>query len=89
VERYSDFLTGFLTTIGMVFVPVYTVLFLDFLLGKSECKKRFHFFNLAVSAIGIVGYWLFSRYKAGIPTLATILLVCALFGIGSRLRGEP
>ncbi|MDR3230788.1 MAG: cytosine permease, partial [Synergistaceae bacterium] len=28
VERYSDFLTGFLTTIGMVFVPVYTVLFL-------------------------------------------------------------
>jgi len=88
VERYSDFLTGFLTTIGMVFVPVYTVLFLDFLLGKPKCENRFHPLNLVVAVVGMAGYWLFGRYEMWIPTLATILLVSVLFGIASHGKNE-
>ncbi|MDR1873443.1 MAG: hypothetical protein LBQ90_00310 [Synergistaceae bacterium] len=90
VERYSDFLSGFLTTIGMVFVPVYTVLFLEFLLKRPGSGKRFHRGNLAVAVVGMLGYHLFNRYEVWIPTLMTILLVCALYGAansGVRKRG--
>ena len=40
VERYSDFLTAFLTVIGMVFVPVYALLFIDFLFRRREREGK-------------------------------------------------
>jgi putative hydroxymethylpyrimidine transporter CytX len=80
MERYSDFLSGFLTTIGMVFVPVYTVLFLEFLLRRAKCEKRFHGRNLSVAVVGMLGYHLFTRFEVWIPTLMTMALVCALYG---------
>jgi putative hydroxymethylpyrimidine transporter CytX len=83
VERYADFLMGFLGLIGMVFVPVFTVIFLDFMLGgpvkKEAYGKRFHFAKLLIAAAGMLGYSLFSRYELGIPTLLSVLLVCALY----------
>ncbi|GHS88247.1 hydroxymethylpyrimidine permease [Synergistales bacterium] len=83
-ERYGAFLEEFLTSIGMVFIPIYAILFLDFLLGKGKCSKRFHAPNLALAVVGMAGYWLLGRYEVWIPTLATIFGVSALYWIVSK-----
>ncbi|MDR1731885.1 MAG: cytosine permease [Synergistaceae bacterium] len=85
VERYSDFLMGFLTVIGMVFVPVYAVSFLDFLKGRPACEKPFQPVNLALAALGMVACWLFGRYETWIPTLLTMALIWALYEITGRI----
>jgi putative hydroxymethylpyrimidine transporter CytX len=78
-ERYGDFLTAFLTGIGMVFVPVYTVLFLDFLTKRLRPEKSLHLPKLLIAFAGMAGYKLFSVYEILIPTLMSIILVCALY----------
>jgi putative hydroxymethylpyrimidine transporter CytX len=78
-ERYGDFLTGFLTAIGMVFVPVYTALFLDFITGKYSYKPLANRTKLLVAVAGMAAYRLFSVYAVWIPTLMSIFLVCALY----------
>ena|GEM_PF-1250508 len=85
-ERYSDFLTSFLTSIGMVFVPVYTVLFLDFLLKKTACQKALHAGGIAIAVLGMLGYRYFSAHEVWIPTVLTILLVAALYIPYSMLK---
>ncbi|MDR2933047.1 MAG: putative hydroxymethylpyrimidine transporter CytX [Oscillospiraceae bacterium] len=88
VERYGDFLTGFLGVIGMVFVPVYTVLFLDFLMKKPVAQSRFNWRNLGVAAIGMVGYRFFSMYDILIPTVMSILLVSVFYFLLNYKRAE-
>lgn len=79
VDRYGDFLASFLTAIGMVFVPVYTVLFLDFLLKKPVFDRSFHWGGVIIAAIGMLGYYLFGRFELWIPTVLTIALVALLY----------
>jgi putative hydroxymethylpyrimidine transporter CytX len=84
-EHYAAFLETFLLTIGSVFVPVYTALFLDFLFGRSE-KDRPPGRLLAIAAAGIAAYHLFSRAAwlpeiIAFPTLLTMAVVAALYGV--------
>ncbi|GAB6393360.1 MAG: permease [Treponematales bacterium] len=79
VEKYDAFLEGFLSAIGMVFVPIYTVLFLDFFFKRARCAKLFAPWGLAVSALGMAAYRIFSAREVWIPTVLTILVVCALY----------
>jgi putative hydroxymethylpyrimidine transporter CytX len=79
VELYSSLLEQFLTSIGMVFVPVYTVIFLDFLVGGPARARRLHAGKLLISLVGMVAYCLFGRYGIGIPTLMTMLSVAVLY----------
>jgi putative hydroxymethylpyrimidine transporter CytX len=79
VELYGDFLTGFLTSIGMVFVPVYAVVFLDFIMNRPTGKKALHPDKLLTALVGMVAYNLFSRYEVGIPTLMSILTVAVVY----------
>jgi putative hydroxymethylpyrimidine transporter CytX len=74
VERYSDVLINFLTTIGLVFVPVYAVVFMNFIVAKGERSG-----NLCIALAGMAGYYAFGRFEVGIPTLSTLLLVSALY----------
>ncbi|GHV89221.1 hypothetical protein AGMMS50267_15810 [Spirochaetia bacterium] len=90
VERYSDFLTAFLTAIGMVFVPVYAVLFLDFAAKKSKTPAGFNRLNLIIAVTGMAGYKFFSVYELNfplwIPTLMSMALVAALYFFTKRLH---
>lgn len=75
VERYSDVLINFLSTIGLVFVPVYAVLFMNFIVaGGGKTRPG----NLVIALAGMGGYYLFGRFEIGIPTLSTLILVSAL-----------
>ncbi|GHV41677.1 hypothetical protein FACS1894187_23570 [Synergistales bacterium] len=83
VEQYGDFLEEFLTSIGMVFVPICAVLFLEFLLGKGKRPKRFHVPNLSVAVVGMIGYWLLSQYEVWVPSLATIFGISVFYWLVS------
>jgi hypothetical protein len=80
-ERYGDFLTGFLTVIGMVFVPVYTALFLDFIAARAGRRRLGNRTKLLMAAAGMAAYRLFGLHEVWIPTLAAMLLVCALYAL--------
>ncbi|MDR0881799.1 MAG: permease [Candidatus Adiutrix sp.] len=81
VDSYSRILESFLINIGLVFVPIYTVLFLEFLIKKPECGRLYNWPNLFTVAAGMAAYYLFVSFEIWIPTLATILLVIGLYGL--------
>jgi putative hydroxymethylpyrimidine transporter CytX len=77
-ERYGDFLTAFLTVIGMVFVPIYALLFMDFLLKAPAAVRSFPPGILIIAAVGMAAYQVIG-HTPWIPTLLTMLLVCLLY----------
>ncbi|MDR1863574.1 MAG: permease [Treponema sp.] len=79
VGKYEAFLTAFLSAIGMVFVPIYSVIFLDYLLKRKRFGKALHIPALAVIVIGMAAYRVFTRFEIWIPTVLTILTVWALY----------
>ncbi|MDR2158903.1 MAG: permease [Treponema sp.] len=81
VERYSGFLTGFLSAIGMVFVPVYGVIFIDFFMKRPENKGSLGINLPGLAAVlgGMAVYSLCTRHGAGIPTLLSIAAVAVIY----------
>jgi putative hydroxymethylpyrimidine transporter CytX len=91
IGKYEAFLTGFLTAIGMVFVPVYSVIFLDYILKQGRFEKPVKIPALGVIVIGMAAYRLFTQFEIWIPTVLTILTVWMLylpFVLPARLKGE-
>jgi purine-cytosine permease-like protein len=84
VEKYGDFLTAFLTLIGMVFVPVYAILFLDFARKKSIETKKMPLIKLLIAIAGMAAWQIFTHYGFGIPTVCCIAIVAGLYFIGTR-----
>ncbi|MDR1287974.1 MAG: cytosine permease [Treponema sp.] len=88
-EKYGGFLVNFLSFIGMIFVPVYGVVFIDFFmkrpehgLGRKGRKTITEAFNLpafAAAAAGMIVYRLFTVYESGVPTLFSLAAVSALY----------
>jgi putative hydroxymethylpyrimidine transporter CytX len=79
VALYGSLLERFLTSIGMVFVPVYTVVFLDFLMAVPARARRLQKDKLFAALAGMAAYFLFGRYGIGIPTLMTVLSVAVFY----------
>lgn len=87
-ERYGVFLENFLLAIGMVFVPVYTILFIDFFVKRKREERNFRWPALGIALLGMAGYRLFSRYSVWIPTVMTMLLVALLYALFILLPGR-
>lgn len=68
-EAFGGFLEGFLSAIGMVFGPVYAVLFADAALRSPEWEGRWALRKLGAAAVGMAAYRVCERFGAGIPTL--------------------
>jgi putative hydroxymethylpyrimidine transporter CytX len=79
VGKYETFLTNFLTAIGMVFVPIYSVIFLDYFLKRKRFEKALKIPALGVIVIGMAAYRVFTRFEIWIPTVLTILVVWVLY----------
>ncbi|MDR2601052.1 MAG: permease [Spirochaetaceae bacterium] len=84
VSRFEIILEKFLVSITMVFVPVFTVVLLDFFYKNPELKNPVGFQNLTIALIGITGNWLFNKYSVFIPTVMTVVLVSALFIVKNK-----
>jgi purine-cytosine permease-like protein len=92
VAQYGTFLETFLGAIGMVFVPVYSVIFLDFIMKKERFGKILHVPGLIIIIMGMAAYRLFSAFEIWIPTILSIALVAVLYipfslWLNSRARG--
>jgi purine-cytosine permease-like protein len=90
-EQYSGFLTNFLTAIGMVFVPLYGVIFIDFFMKRPEDKSPLgiNLPGLAAALAGMAVYALCARNEWGIPTLLSIAAVAAIYPIkvpGTKIK---
>jgi purine-cytosine permease-like protein len=81
VEQYSGFLTNFLSVIGMVFVPIYGVIFIDFCMKRHEDTSRLglNLPGLASALGGMAVYFLCTKYEWGIPTLLALAAVAVLY----------
>jgi putative hydroxymethylpyrimidine transporter CytX len=79
VAQYEAFLTSFLSAIGTVFVPIYSVIFLDFILKRKRFEKALKIPALVVILIGMTSYRLFTQAEIWIPTVLTVLLVWVLY----------
>ncbi|MDR2535078.1 MAG: permease [Treponema sp.] len=81
VDRFVIVLEKFLTSITMVFAPLFTILFIECLTKKKQCEKAVNWRLLLIAVIGMAGNWLFNRYAIFIPTLASVALVAALYAV--------
>jgi putative hydroxymethylpyrimidine transporter CytX len=79
VAQYGSFLETFLGAIGMVFVPVYSVIFLDFIMKKERFGKVLHVPGLIIIIMGMAAYRIFSNYEIWIPTILSMALVAVLY----------
>ncbi|MDR1444568.1 MAG: permease [Treponema sp.] len=80
-EQYSGFLTGFLTAIGMVFAPLYGVIFIDFFMKRPEDKSPWglNLPGLAAALAGMAVYAFCARLEWGIPTLLSLAAVVIIY----------
>jgi putative hydroxymethylpyrimidine transporter CytX len=79
VERFIVFIEHFLTSIGMVFVPVFMMVFLDYFFKRQKCTKGINWPLIIIAFAGMAANKLFNQYEIGIPTVMGILLVSVLF----------
>jgi putative hydroxymethylpyrimidine transporter CytX len=79
VERFEYVLEKFLTVIGMVFIPVYTVVFLDFFLKKEQWKTSINWGSIITALLGMASYWIFNTHEIGIPSLLSIAVVAVVY----------
>jgi putative hydroxymethylpyrimidine transporter CytX len=86
VSRFALILEKFLTSITMVFAPIFTLVLFEFIYKKQKCDKSISLINVILVLIGMAGNWLFNKYAVFIPALATIVLVSVLFIIKNNLE---
>jgi putative hydroxymethylpyrimidine transporter CytX len=79
VNRFALILEKFLTSITMVFVPIFILVFFEFFMKKPKFNRSINYRNLIIVFIGIVGNWLFNKYNIFIPALMTVLLVFVVY----------
>lgn len=75
MENYQNFLL----LIGTVFVPVYTVVFTDYFIGKQNLKSNISIIGAVSAVIGAVLYNYFTNNSLGVPTIFTVILVTLLY----------
>lgn len=83
MENYQNFLL----IIGSVFVPVYTVVIIDYIL-KRTCKLNINVIAAFSAIFGVIAYNYFTNNNLGIPTIFTFLSVMIVYCIGTLLQSK-
>ena len=81
VDKYVDFLY----IIGYVFVPIYTVVFIDYILKRNRIHSKLNFWGVFSAAAGTIIYYLLNKSSIGIPSIIVICVIGALYMILTRL----
>ncbi|MGE5627302.1 MAG: putative hydroxymethylpyrimidine transporter CytX, partial [Solirubrobacterales bacterium] len=71
IESYQNFLL----TIGSVFIPVYTIVFTDYLLKSDKFEGGFNFLGVLLAAAGTALYSWLSGNSFGIPTVIVLFSI--------------
>lgn len=75
IENYQNFLL----TIGSIFVPVYTVVFIGYFFKEEYHSKKLNIFGIIAALIGVILYNYFTKISFGIPTLLTFVIVSFIY----------
>ncbi len=71
IEAYQNFLL----TIGSVFIPVYTIVFTDYLIKAQNEGTGFNFGGLLLALCGTILYSWLSKISFGTPTIIVLLVI--------------
>lgn len=83
IEGYQNFLLA----IGSVFIPVYTILFTDYLLKSGDESSAFNAAGLVLAASGTVLYYYLSSNGIGMPTIMVLLAVSSAYMLYKKISG--
>jgi purine-cytosine permease-like protein len=84
VNRFALILEKFLTTITMVFTPIFTLVLLEYLTKKRRFKKAVNVRFLIIVIICMLGNCLFNKYSILVPMPMTVLLALLLFFVQDK-----
>lgn len=84
IEKYESFLY----LIGSVFVPVYSVVIMEYFLGNKQEKSNINLRGIIIATIGIVLYNVLSNYKVLIPTVCILIIISAIYLIAAVVFGN-
>lgn len=91
IENYQNFLL----TIGSVFIPVYTIVFTDYLIKSKKISSNFNYAGILLAVCGTLLYSFLSKNSYGIPTIIVLLIISLfyilykkLFAIGGIFNGK-
>ena len=80
-EKYIDYLY----IIGYVFVPIYTVVFIDYFLIRSKLQLKLNFKGVVSALVGAIIYYLLNYHSIGIPSVIVICVVAVIYLVLSKL----
>lgn len=86
IENYVNFLL----TIGGVFIPVYTIVFIEYLTGYKGQSVKLNTVGILIAIAGTLLYNYFVKAQWGSPTIAVFFIVSVVYMIIKRLLvSEP
>jgi putative hydroxymethylpyrimidine transporter CytX len=83
IEGYQNFLL----LIGSVFIPVYTIMFTDFLLKSGVEQSAFNTGGILLAACGTLLYQYLSYNGIGMPTIIVLLSVSTAYIMYKKISG--
>ena len=82
MENYQNFLL----LIGSIFVPVYTVVFVDYFIGKNKGNFNINILGCISAVCGTILYNYFSNNALGIPTVFTVTAVTVIYILIKKIK---
>jgi putative hydroxymethylpyrimidine transporter CytX len=81
IEEYQSFLY----LIGSVFVPVYSVVIMEYFLGNKQESGRINKRGIAIALIGIILYNYFTKYSILIPTVCILVIIPLVYVLATKI----
>jgi purine-cytosine permease-like protein len=81
IEQYENFLL----TIGSVFVPVYTIIFLEYLLKGAQSHIKLNIYGMLSAAAGTLIYFFLTKFSIGIPTVLVMCTITILYFLTKKI----
>lgn len=81
IEGYQSFLL----TIGSIFIPVYTIVFTDYLIKSNKFNSGFNYVGIFLALCGTFLYSYLSSNSLGTPTLIVLIVISILYIISKKL----
>ena len=81
IEGYQNFLL----TIGSVFIPVYTIVFTDYLIKSTSFRSNFNYSAIFLALCGTILYSYLSSNSIGTPTIIVLIVISIFYIISKKL----
>lgn len=81
IEQYQNFLL----TVGSIFIPIYTIVFLEYLFKEKNEESNLNLYGLILAGIGTFIYYYLTKLQFGTPTIIVIGILIILYFISKKI----